>query len=200
MKHFYKDQHLFGGKKIDWFDFDDVYKEEVKHATEGDHFVEIGVCKGRSAAFMAVEIINSDKKIRFDAIDNFAEYSVGVARQNLNAVFGHVNIISSDSSLEANSYEDESLDFIFIDGDHRYQGVMKDLKAWYPKLKPKKRMVGHDFCSWTPRGGKVDVYYAVIDFCEENNLKWTEIPNRGSIPHTFENPDGRRLPCFSIVK
>ena len=35
------------------------------------HFVEVGSWKGRSAAFMAVEIINSGKNIKFDCVDTW---------------------------------------------------------------------------------------------------------------------------------
>ena len=55
MEHFYQ--------KIgeDWFTYPNLYKKMVSDANENSHFVEVGVWKGRSAAFMAVEIINSKK-------------------------------------------------------------------------------------------------------------------------------------------
>ena len=63
MEHFYQ--------KIgeDWFTYPNLYKKMVSDANENSHFVEVGVWKGRSAAFMAVEIINSKKDIKFDCID-----------------------------------------------------------------------------------------------------------------------------------
>jgi predicted O-methyltransferase YrrM len=36
-------------------------------------------------------------------------------------------------------------DLIFIDADHRYSSVKRDLINWYPKLKPGGLMFGHDF-------------------------------------------------------
>ena len=35
------------------------------------HFVEVGSYKGRSTSFMAVEIANSGKQIKFDCVDTW---------------------------------------------------------------------------------------------------------------------------------
>lgn len=45
----------------------------------------------------------------------------------------------------AKKVPDESLDFVHIDATHYYEWVMKDLVAWYPKLKPGGIMSGHDY-------------------------------------------------------
>lgn len=44
----------------------------------------------------------------------------------------------------ANEVEDNSLDFVFIDADHGYRSVKKDIIAWTPKLKPNGMLSGHD--------------------------------------------------------
>jgi hypothetical protein len=41
--------------------------------------------------------------------------------------------------------EDGSLDFVFIDGDHSYIGVSKDIKSWLPKVKKGGWIGGHDY-------------------------------------------------------
>jgi hypothetical protein len=51
----------------------------------------------------------------------------------------------------AQDVQDASLDFVFIDGDHSYQGVKKDLEAWISKVKPGGFLSGHDYGS--PREG-----------------------------------------------
>ena len=40
--------------------------------------------------------------------------------------------------------QEEELDFVFIDADHGYESVLKDIKAWTPKLKPGGVLSGHD--------------------------------------------------------
>lgn len=44
----------------------------------------------------------------------------------------------------ANKVEDNSLDFIFVDADHEYESVKKDILAWTPKLKERGMISGHD--------------------------------------------------------
>jgi hypothetical protein len=50
------------------------------------------------------------------------------------------------TTVEAALHEaDETLDFVFIDGDHSTEGVSADIAAWRPKLKPGGWMIGHDW-------------------------------------------------------
>lgn len=58
--------HFYTTIEPNWMDYEEIYRQMVKYAKDGDHFVEVGSHMGRSAAFMAVEIINSGKKITFD--------------------------------------------------------------------------------------------------------------------------------------
>lgn len=57
-----------------------------------------------------------------------------------------VTVLYGDSVEMADHVEDNSLDFVFIDADHRYESVIKDLKAWVPKVKDDIGVVcGHDY-------------------------------------------------------
>ena len=54
--------------------------------------------------------------------------------------------VIKNSSVEAsNSVENGSLDFVFIDADHSYNGCKADIKAWYPKVKKGGYLCGHDY-------------------------------------------------------
>lgn len=54
-------------------------------------------------------------------------------------------------SIEAaKDFKDESIDFIFIDADHRYEPVCADIQAWLPKLKKDCIMCGHDYSKKFP--------------------------------------------------
>jgi hypothetical protein len=40
---------------------------------------------------------------------------------------------------------DATLDWLYIDGDHKPKSVREDLLAWYPKVKPGGIVAGHDY-------------------------------------------------------
>ena len=40
---------------------------------------------------------------------------------------------------------DGELDLVYVDGDHRYEAVLADLKVWLPKLRAGGVMAGHDW-------------------------------------------------------
>ena len=44
---------------------------------------------------------------------------------------------------------DGSLDFVYIDGQHMYKHIRKDIKAWYPKVREGGFIGGHDYNSAT---------------------------------------------------
>lgn len=50
---------------------------------------------------------------------------------------------TSDDAVKR--FEDESLDFVFIDGLHTYDQVLKDCRNYYPKIKKGGYIIGHDF-------------------------------------------------------
>lgn len=59
---------------------------------------------------------------------------------------GDKSEIIRDFSYEASKrFEDDTIDFIYIDGSHKKEDVEKDLKAWYPKLKMGGLCAGHDY-------------------------------------------------------
>jgi hypothetical protein len=54
-------------------------------------------------------------------------------------------IIRKDSRDAAAEMPDASLDFVFIDADHSYEGSKADITAWAPKVKPGGILSGHDY-------------------------------------------------------
>jgi hypothetical protein len=53
-------------------------------------------------------------------------------------------IIHTDSITGSTYFRDNSLDFVFIDADHRSEFVRADIAVWMPKLKMNGIMFGHD--------------------------------------------------------
>lgn len=174
MQHFY--ENLEG-----WFDFQKVYTLAIQKSPNNSHFVEVGSWKGKSAAYMAVEIINSQKSIKFDCVDTWegtpGEHEGQDAiinntlfdefKSNIQSVSHIVNPIKKTSVSAAVDYPDNSLDFVFIDANHQYEPVLNDLAAWYPKVKRGGLLGGHDFMVDPDNG----VALAVKDFLKHKNIE-----------------------------
>ena len=137
------------------------------HARDGAVFVELGAWKGRSTAFMGVEIANSATDIEFYAVDTWlgsAAESVHDADpdlqegtlhqaflQNIEPVRAYVRPLRELSTQAATRFGDGGVDFVFVDAGHTYQDVTNDLVAWWPKVRPGGVMAGDD---WTLRDQK----------------------------------------------
>lgn len=76
-------------------------------------------------------------------------------------VFSYSNItkIKNSSTEAAKSFEDNSLDFVYIDAAHDYENVKNDILAWLPKIKAGGYISGHDY-RYDPN---IAVYQAVND-------------------------------------
>lgn len=154
MEHFY--QNIDG-----WFSYEYIYKDMVDQADDNSLFVEIGSFKGRSSAFMAVEIVNSGKKIKFDCIDpmkltshyiqsaqekpqEFEGYSAEDFLQRMSPVKDVVTLHQMTSDEAVNLYQDGSIDFLLIDGDHTYEAVKQDIINYIPKMRSGGLIAGDD--------------------------------------------------------
>jgi len=84
----------------------------------------------------------------------------------------NVKIIRKSSLEGAALYPDGYFDWVYVDANHLYEPVMEDLRAWYPKVKKGGYLCGHDYSNAPRILEKGDgVYFAVNDFCKENNLE-----------------------------
>lgn len=54
-----------------------------------------------------------------------------------------------DSSEQLRALPNQSFDWIYIDGDHGYEGVKRDIAAAAPKIKPGGLMVFNDYAVWS---------------------------------------------------
>lgn len=173
-----------------WFNFSKLYEEMVNKASDGALFVEIGVWKGKSTSHMSSLIYESQKKIKFDAIDWFKgsiehEYMEGVFPESLsfgereNWLYNHcltnlqdaikhnvVNVIKLDAKSAVKLYDDNSIDFCYHDASHEYDDLMIELPMWWNKIKPGGYFGGHDYGNW----GFVGVSRAVNKLAEQHDL------------------------------
>lgn len=54
-------------------------------------------------------------------------------------------ILRMSSVDAAKTFKGGSLDFVFIDADHSYDGCIEDIRAWLPKIKKGGFISGHDY-------------------------------------------------------
>ena len=141
--------------------------------------VEIGVAYG----YHARHILSSNFAIEYEGVDPYlAEYDEkdlffqdvatlfnSAPNEAMNRLYRSVSeglakdfgrrasIIREESVVASRRFEDSSLPFVFLDGDHRYEAVKLDLEAWWPKVSPGGVLCGDDFL-WP------GVRKAVLDF------------------------------------
>jgi hypothetical protein len=81
------------------------------------------------------------------------------------------------SSHDAYSlFEDESIDFLFIDAHHTYEDVKRELELWYPKVKTNGIISGHDYI-WIGAVIKkaVDEFFGVENVVVEEGDSWSVV-------------------------
>jgi predicted O-methyltransferase YrrM len=86
------------------------------------------------------------------------------ARKRLNKYKNKITWIKKYSDDAIKNIPD-NLDFIYIDGNHEYKYVKKDMENYWEKVKKGGILAGHDIASF-PGVGE-----ALIKFCYENKLK-----------------------------
>ena len=69
------------------------------------------------------------------------------------------------SEVAVERFEDGKFDWVYVDGNHDYAYVMRDLVLYAPKVKRGGLLCGHDYCDRPEAQG---VKRAVDDFMEKH--------------------------------
>jgi Methyltransferase domain len=129
--------------------------------------VELGVCYGRSLLFLAAELYGRKKHLaRVWGVDTWGDPPATQAgggpsvsfRECLQALLIHaqygeldmVHLVRADSGQAARLMDAASLDLVFIDADHTYEAVRRDIHAWVTRIKPGGTLAGHDYGEHCP--------------------------------------------------
>lgn len=137
--------------------------------------VEIGVCRGEnirgllSACDNIADITGIDPWLPYGDVTK--EMQAENYRKTASILLPYVvmkqaRILKGQSLGKVVIFENESLDFVYIDGDHSALAAYADMKAWWPKVKPGGVLAGHDY-----RPKDKTVRAAVKQFSDEMELE-----------------------------
>lgn len=124
--------------------------------------VEVGVLKGDFSNHILM-VWKGKKLYSIDAwrhIPNLVDVTNGDPNYHLQTFartfqnlyqHGDKSVIIRELSVEASKlFQDNSLDFVYLDAAHDYENIKKDLEAWYPKVKKGGIFAGHDYLDSEP--------------------------------------------------
>jgi hypothetical protein len=150
-------QHYYNTLGEDWFNYSQLYDRFARECSNDSIIVEVGSWVGRSICYLGVELVNNNKRPKVYAVDTWLGSSEHqnhdiVKRDELYTTFlknisplgDLITPLRLDSLAAAETFENESIDFLFLDASHHYGDVKKDIVAWYPKIKTGGIFSGHD--------------------------------------------------------
>lgn len=137
--------------------------------------VEVGVLKGESSYVLLEECPNITKLYGIDFYKAHTDYETvrtqesmdqykTIAEKNLETFKDRFELKVMESHKAAKTFRKESLDFVLLDGDHTSDGIKRDLKEWYPKIKTGGYIFIHD--THIPH-----VHDAIKFFKDENKIR-----------------------------
>jgi len=151
---------------LDFFTYKIYYDFLANKFKDGDTFVEIGTWLGKSIIYLTEKVIKRNINMNIYTIDTFKGgpelkyYDIiinnqvyDIYLQNIAHIKEYITTIVGDSTEVHTQFEDESIDYIFIDGDHTHKGFKKDIECWFPKVKYGGIVSGHDYI-WGGKGVK----------------------------------------------
>lgn len=135
---------------------------------------EIGIGKGYHASFFLSELdidfvylidphmVYQDERMMVK-LEKIREWEKK-AHVNLDKHKHKIRWIKEKSADAVKLIADNSLDFVYIDGNHTYESVAEDISLYYPKVKKGGLFSGHDY-------DFKSVKRAVDEFISKENLK-----------------------------
>lgn len=148
-----------------YFTFHEVYESFLDQAEDEFVFVEIGTLLGKSACYFLEQMEERELEGKVYTVDSFEfednirnvlprgggevpewNREVAIARvQNWVGQHPAGEFLVERSDEASERFSEDSVDFVYLDGDHSYEGVTSDIRAWKPKLKSGGWMGGHDY-------------------------------------------------------
>lgn len=137
--------------------------------------IEVGVAKGETSAWLLEKCPNLTK---LNGVDPYLPYEdwcryvdeeeinlqKTIAKENVSQYGDRFKFLETTAENAVKKFKKESVDFVFIDGDHSYNATLADFEMYYPLIKKGGILFGHDINLNT-------VKQAVTDFREKNKIR-----------------------------
>ena len=134
----------------------EVIVPDLEKLEDGDTYLEIGVKYGKSLSVARMVTKKGVRVCGVDLKDDPGVENTEFFRGDSVEVEKHLGVVIGEISV------------LFIDGDHTYQGVKRDINAWHPHVKEKGVMFFHD-CDESGPG----VMWAVSEFVCTHSCRFT---------------------------
>ncbi len=177
---------------------------EIKLNFEDGFGVEVGTFKAEFSKFIldnwngTLYMVDVWRPLGDEYLDssnhkNYQNQVYSHAMNNLQGLEDRGIMIRANSQKASEIFQDESLDFVYIDANHAYDFVVDDINYWYSKVKKGGYLWGHDYISldwyndpnFLPNQKDKHIYSkdfyhgvfgvnpAVDEFCKNNNYEPT---------------------------
>lgn len=167
-----------------WFSYEWLYDRFIEDAKNGDTIVEIGSWFGKSTKYLSDKIKDSKKNLNLICIDTFK----GTQNEELHlqivggdsiyqGFYNNVNnpnltVIKNSSHEASKLFNNGSIDYLMIDGDHSYGGVKQDIEDYFYKVKPGGIISGDDYRAFDGVRRAVDEFFGGSEIKTSDNLHW----------------------------
>lgn len=135
--------------------------------------VEVGVAFGTNAE----DVLRSWPQVTLTLVDNYCEHPEREAEMRQKVAGRKAELLLVESAEAAKLLSNKQFDFVYVDADHTYEGVMADLNSWFPLVKPGGVFGGDDYENTTCPGVK----RAVQEFTKKHKLELFSAPNGGAV-------------------
>jgi hypothetical protein len=104
--------------------------------------------------------------------------------------FPNAHIIRKTSMEAVKDFEDESLDFVYIDGHHGFKWVAEDIFEWSKKVRKSGIISGHDYADIAERRAILQVKHVVDAYTLAFNIRpWYVLGRQKVIPNEVSERD-----------
>jgi hypothetical protein len=101
--------------------------------------------------------LRENPRMHLTCIDPYSHYHSRRSQDDQDASFKiaveaikpyNAEIIRAGSLDVVDTFQNKSIDFLYIDGNHEFDHVMQDMIRWIPKVKERGIIAIHDYCAF----------------------------------------------------